>query len=900
MASRFSRIGALRREDLMARHAVVREPAAVASSDAAAVVRLEPMTAAPTRAVSEAVALRPALSREARIFARPRLDEARIVNPKLFDRVRPIRVRPVPSEKPGCPAGGEHDPAQSANYTLPVNLPGAPGQSNWRSCRKCQGLAFGGHSGGVCVKGDKHDFSESGDYVLQHGAAPAGHQANWRWCLKCDSLAFGGGTGACAAGGAHDHAGSFDYALAINLPDAEGQPNWRWCSKCQSLAFAGGAVGATREELALPVAASDTVGDGSPFEAAAGPQQFHLSRYRLASRNVSGSQQYRIRMAAAEDGVWTLEVVLERFRPEGLPAETTELYHELLLQLVYRLTTSDGNAITKTLDFTEVGETEDGAVVARLRFASPAERDQALAAITTSGAGCGIIATRSVRVAVPIPSSPGRFRPVTRGVRQAVEPDPLFLNPAMHPYLHGGARPAGGGGPGLEAKQIKHGSNFHTYWVDATDPAHVYYLPDEFRLARREKPGPFTPLMAVRPVQGATPDAEPLMAFEFVATPWIDAARLEAAKRTLAKALPSPAQGDGGSAPPQGGLGGMLGALLGGAASGGRGGAIASALGGLLGVSADEERAASIRMEPLPVEKASFWLALPGATGGGLVERPGAQVDVRTAVIVAETLPMADFQQVYDALIGGAVAIMKGEVRVELRPGAVERLPFTGRFDRMNGELMDAVVTPGSQSGQFTIALTNTIESPLEVTGIKASLLTRGIESPANTAFANAFPQRLAPGETLMMSVGPRTHLPTPMPNGLTVEPLLDFGGVKVVPDSEAIWTAILDADVAVESRRTVKVKLFPGMFDAPSGQAADRAMAIIVQFEGGSSVELTPDKFEGEVKLSAPIADVVLKRGDARGYRYKSQIIRRGSRPADAEWRSDNVDLLIPMLPEG
>lgn len=890
-----SRIGAFRHLDAAKRAAVLTQPAV---ANVSVVERAAPITVAPTRAVAEAVAIRPAISRDARIFARPRLDEARIINPGLFEKLRPIRIRPLPVDKPGCPAGGEHDQGPSANYTLPVNRAGAQGQANWRWCRKCQGLAFGGHAGGVCVKGGTHDFSQSADYVLLHGTTPAGHQPGWRWCRKCDGLAYGGATGACPAGGPHDYSGSWEYSLAMNQPEAEGQPNWRWCAKCQSLAYAGGPVGATREELGLPVAATDPVEDNGVFEAAAGPERYHLGRYRLARRVVSGSEQYRIRMAAGEDGVWTLEVTLDRVRPDGIADGTLELDHELLLQLVYRLTTSDGTAIPKTLDFTEVGETEDGtAVVARLRFASPAERDQALAAITTSGAGCGLIATRSIRVAAPIAGSPGRYRPVTRGMRQAVEPDPLFLNAALHPYLHDGARPAGdGGGHGLETRQLKHESRFHNYWVDATDPAHVYYLPDAFRLARREKPGPFTPLMTVRPVQGATPDAEPLMAFEFVATPWVDAARLEAARREFAKALPKPPRPEGTPAP-AGGLGGLLGTVLGEVISGGD---VAGALGQLLGVDAADERAALIRMEPLPVEKASFWLALPGAAGGGLVERPAAQIDVRTAVIVSETLSMADFQAVYDALIGGAVAIMKGEVRVELRPGAFERMPFDGRFDRMNGELMDAAITPGAQSGQFTIALTNAIESPVEVSAIKASLLARGVEADANASFATPLPQRLAPGETLTLTVAPKKPLPTPLPQGMTVDPLLDFAGVKVVPDSEAIWTAILDADTAVEAQRTIRVKLFAGMFDAPSGDAADRALAVIVQFEGGASVELTPEKPEGEAKLSSPIGDIILKRAAAGGYRYKTQIIRRSSRPIDAEWRSDSADLLIPLLPEG
>ena len=117
-------------------------------------------------------------------------------------------------------------------------------------------------------------------------------------------------------------------------------------------------------------------------------------------------------------------------------------------------------------------------------------------------------------------------------------------------------------------------------------------------------------------------------------------------------------------------------------------------------------------MEPLPVDKAGFWLALPGSAGGGLVERPGAQIDVRSAVIVSETLPVAGFQAVFDALMGGAIAIMVGEVRVDFGQGASERIPSFMRFNQMNGELFEPAVTPGDQPGHFTVTR-NAVESPL-------------------------------------------------------------------------------------------------------------------------------------------------------------------------------------------
>ena len=102
------------------------------------------------RPVSAIVNAQPSIVRDHRVFVRPGLAETRVLNPEIADRlggfIRPFPF-PMPTEQPGCPAGGEHDFAASANYTLVINRAGAEGQSNWRWCRKCQGLAFGGHAG---------------------------------------------------------------------------------------------------------------------------------------------------------------------------------------------------------------------------------------------------------------------------------------------------------------------------------------------------------------------------------------------------------------------------------------------------------------------------------------------------------------------------------------------------------------------------------------------------------------------------------------------------------------------------------------------------------------------------------------------------------------------------------
>jgi hypothetical protein len=96
------------------------------------------------------------------------------------------------------------------------------GQSNWRWCKKCQGLAYaGGSPAGAqphknCPAGGVHDHLGSMGYAIAMNDTSFPGQNNWRWCKKCQGLAYAGGSspGACPAGGVHDHSGSADYTLA--------------------------------------------------------------------------------------------------------------------------------------------------------------------------------------------------------------------------------------------------------------------------------------------------------------------------------------------------------------------------------------------------------------------------------------------------------------------------------------------------------------------------------------------------------------------------------------------------------------------------------------------------------------------------------------------------------------
>jgi hypothetical protein len=667
--------------------------------------------------------------------------------------------------------------------------------------------------------------------------------------------------------------------------------------------------GQTREQLGLPVAPGADLADTQIFEAATGGKRYHLPRYRLARHLVNGVDQYVIRIERSAQGDWVLRAALEKFRAPEIPATTAteELDHDLLLRLTYRLAVAGGGMTTKELPFQELGESADGlSVVGVLRFATPAERDQALAAITTNDGAAGILVTRSVQVGIPVSpaGAPPLFRAVTRGLQMVAEPNPLFLNLELNRYLYDGAAP-GGGGPGLTAFQVKWQDRFFSYWQDAARPQIFYYLPDSFRVARRSA-APFYPMMAIRVAAGGAKPEDARMTLELAATPWIDPARLAAAGRELARKLPAAPAPDappaGASGGPAGGLGGVLGGLIGGAIGGGQGQQAGSQIGAVIGAAvgagatggADDDAAASgLQFEPLIVSKAALWLALPGAGGAGLVERPGAQVDVRAALFDAETLTLTEFQSVYDALFGGSLALLRGELRIDLGGGAAERVPFSARLDDTNGDLLQTAIAVGPTPDSLQLTLTNAIESPVTVPRLDA-WLRRGKDRVPALLGGMALPLELAPGQSVSVVLQPSAALPGAGPP----EPIVDLSAARAKPDPGLVWAALLDPSTPADYARAITVQAVASMFDPPPDKPDDRVLSILVQFESGGTVQLTPDKPQAETSVRQPLADIVLRRGGVPTYRYRCQLVRRSGRLADRDWRSDSFDILVPELP--
>jgi hypothetical protein len=138
---------------------------------------------------------------------------------------------------------GNADDSFDGTTNLALGIKANWGQDGWRWCKKCQGLAFGGGSPGICAAGGVHDHSASADYTMALNLPEFPGQEQWRWCRRCAGLAYAGfGPGRCPAGGLHDHTGSGAYKMAMSPAGFPGQEGWRWCRNCQGLAYAGPGV----------------------------------------------------------------------------------------------------------------------------------------------------------------------------------------------------------------------------------------------------------------------------------------------------------------------------------------------------------------------------------------------------------------------------------------------------------------------------------------------------------------------------------------------------------------------------------------------------------------------------------------------------------------------------------
>jgi hypothetical protein len=689
-----------------------------------------------------------------------------------------------------------------------------------------------------------------------------------------------------------------------------------------------------REKITGPLSPLPDPTDETLFEDASEPKtKFYLPRYRVAEQTVSGKAQFRIKLEQHVQG-GTLTIFLERFPAPKLQAtarQASELPHSIAVKLVARIPMGSSQ-IQQEFVFQEI--IKEGLLLkAVLRLEQLAQLTQVYQILTEASFAASLIVLRSARVAVPVPpnnsveiqqltaqiqklqqeindlskqvtalearkrqlerlapTNPAArrmlqtlqiqlnklnaqrtgkatelrqkrlqlasmqkqklFRVVLRVMDWAVAPSPFVFAKDLHRYIFGNVLPPESGKLGFVRRQVMWGQRSHTYYQESLEAHRFHFLPDSFKVARRPET-PHYPMLAVRfPNPDAAEETMPVT-LEYVSEPYFDSERLQAAAEELKRKLPELAGSD-----------------------------------------------REIEFEPLLCDTTHLFLTLPrGEAGPQREERKTATINLRTGILDAITLPMRDFQGLFDALFGDSAVVFQGEVVIEIDAGQnipTEKVPVICRLADLVGDIFDVDFQQDPVSNGVRATLRNAIESPTEIRSLKAILTRGGTEADGVIAgLSFEAPVGVRPGEALNCQVTPATALG----GSGDVAVLFDFDQVVVKPDSEAVWATVVDQTRLPEFTRTIKVKTIKQTFEPKPDQPSDPVVAAVVDFERGDTIELNADRLEANAKVRLSLADYVLRRLDTGQYRYAVTVIRASGQIRNSEWRTDRVGILFPQI---
>jgi hypothetical protein len=694
--------------------------------------------------------------------------------------------------------------------------------------------------------------------------------------------------------------------------------------------------GIPRSACTAPVSPVAAVTADTLLEAAdpAAPTRFYLPQFKLAEQVLDGVRRLRVRLAPAGAG-WSLEIALTG---QPRPGGTDPL--PITLVGVLRFTVPSASAVVKELPLAASQESPD-TWIAQLALATISERDELFHALTEPDYRCQLVLRCRFDAAVPSEvddNGEQRYRQRTQQVDVVATPDPLLIDPRLHPQVFAGITDVGDKTYDVIVRPVEFGGRTHHYYQDEARPYLFRYLPDAFKITRKPV-APHTPNLLVRfSVQGEAL-ADVRASVEYMAAPVVEVARLQHASGQLAPHLPSTLPA---------------------------------------GVSAPV-------FEPLVVsnpDDLTLVLNLPRATGSG------NQPLRRTGVVANLTdpfadeladLPMSAFQTVFDALFGKSAVAFSGGVEIKpegKRVGAT--VPFVARLGDLDGPVFADSTATGAD-GAIELQLRNATESPLVLKSLPARFqaLVRFVNPAPNgdrvgvrmleadvTALEVegapvAFPVELGAEKTLKARLAPR-GLPAPVPvlrkgdsgpavaevetalnaaghaievdgsfgegteaavrafqvargiaeDGVVgaftraalglnapefvVEPpmaaLYDLDDVELRPAPEAVWNAIVDTSVPAEYPREIRVVTFEDWYVPKTDLSA-----IGVSFEHGDSLVLRPGSLEGVAEVRVPVSDLVLRRLQESEYAYTLIWIRGTKQTRESKTGQDG--LLVPEL---
>jgi len=217
--------------------------------------------------------------------------------------------------------------------------------------------------------------------------------------------------------------------------------------------------------------------------------------------------------------------------------------------------------------------------------------------------------------------------------------------------------------------------------------------------------------------------------------------------------------------------------------------------------------------------------------------------------------------------------------------GTGEQIPFQLRFQSLAEPF--ARWTQAAAGEDLVVRLANEIESPLRVLQLEAIVRQDGhLTVKPLTPEGGAYPVAVDPAKT--------SDFRLPQAGGMTLTEI-DFSDVECQPDREAIYQLLLDPSTLPAYLREIKVKTFKPVFQEQPANPQTQVMSIVVDFQGGASVELTAEQLEAGVKVPVPLAGFIIGNEESLDYRYRVTIARLGGVTADTEWRTGQSGILFP-----
>jgi peptidoglycan hydrolase-like protein with peptidoglycan-binding domain len=640
------------------------------------------------------------------------------------------------------------------------------------------------------------------------------------------------------------------------------------------------------------------------------PKRYYVPQYRLAEQTLDGHSTFQVSLRQIDATNSRLTVQLTAVPRDGgtdvLPT-TVSAY----LQYV-------SGAAGEMVDLTVA--VDGGTYTATREISSNNERDELYRALTDNQGRTHLFVRHVCRVALPVEG--GLYHPADVVLDAEVDRVPFVFSPELQAYIFEGITNVGAQSPDTIDRTIEWQGRTHHYLQSASRPSEFAYLPDEFKIIRRDA--------AVRgpsiTVQFRSDDGslEHMTAdVEYAAAPIVDAGRLAAAATVLQGFVPGPA---GGTAPAP-----KLHAL----------------------VVAD-------------TNQLDLQVTLPPATPGApaVMDRPGVVTSLTDTFrdrITGISLPA--FQEVFDALFGASDVLFSGQVKVAGGDGRPELIvPFTARLDDLVGEVFE-FADQQPQPGGMSINLINRAESPVVLQALPVHLLIDGnpVNATASQLTVNGkaatFPITVPAAATLAVRAvaghvppairrelhrgntgddvkamqaalhaagaaitadgdfGPLTEaavrafqkeagLPvTGVGDKATLALLkvtdtgqpvikaimIDTSGEHVTPVKDAVWTAIVDPNVPAVYTRTIQVITFDSAFTPTTD-----VQLIVLDFTDGGSVTLRPGQLEGSAAVHVPLADVVLRRGTDGTYTYTQVTVRASGQVRRT--KTDQLEVLVPQ----